>query len=448
MQNIQDLYPVFSFKEISYRLGKEKCYFKQIKHKSPVIIVSSPCSWQILGAMDGSKTIAEIVNTMALLFEVSKEVLLSDIREMLEPLISNNILVLQDTANKQISPALKIVAPTLRHSLHIDLTELCNENCIHCLADKDGKTLRKDIVLSALEDGAKAGLTALSLSGGEALLHPSFWEIIKYAKNLGYSITLFSNGLNIDDNCAKQLADLILESVRLSIYSLDEKIHDSITLVKGSLKKTLSAAENLKKYGNNVFINCPIMKINYTAAENVKNYAIKNNFDFNLDPNIQPARDGRKSNDEIQLSHQEKKHIVELMFPKGPLGYNVEKDKIICAAGSGENYYINSKGNVSLCPAMSISIGNINENSLYKIIAEDTLTVKCSNLTIDTLKKCKTCDLRRACQRCHARALRDSGDLAGCSKQDFAFALVYREIMQKRGVWKQNVYKETKDEVY
>ena len=58
MQNIKNKYPVFLFNEISLRLAKEKCYFRQYKRKSPVVIVSSPTAWRIFQHFDGTKTLA------------------------------------------------------------------------------------------------------------------------------------------------------------------------------------------------------------------------------------------------------------------------------------------------------------------------------------------------------------------------------------------------------
>ena len=51
------------------------------------------------------------------------------------------------------------------------------------------------------------------------------------------------------------------------------------------------------------------------------------------------------------------------------------------------------------------------------------------------MKKCNKCLLRKACQRCHARAYRDTGELKGCSPEDFLHASIYRQIMQERKVW-------------
>jgi len=436
MKISEDLFPVFDFKKSVIRLGKEKSVFRLVQRKDPYVVISSPSASYILSQFTGQLKLKDIITKLSNQFNVPYEILLADIQELITPLVKQELLLLADKlTNCADSLSLQVMASHLRGNLHIDLTEICNEKCVHCLADKDGKTLSTAIVLKTLKEAALAGMTEVSFSGGEALLHPDFWQIAYCAKQYGFAITLFSNGLNIDDECADKIADLHVETVRLSVYSMDENLHDKITQVKGSLRKTLSAAKRLKNRQVPVFINCPIMKDTFESAKDVWNYAKNEGFEYNLDPCIQPTRDGRASNDDIKLSAEQFKTITEIMFP-GEMGHNVEPNRLICAAGSGQNFYINAKGQVTLCPTMNQFIGNINETSFLTVLEQDNLTPKCAAITIDNLEKCKDCPVRKACQRCHARALRDTGKLNGCSPEDFAHAVARKEIMQKRGVWK------------
>ncbi len=444
MKHLNDnYYPVFNFKEISVRLCKDLCYFKYLRKKSPVTIVRGECSYLFLKNINGITTIKQIVNALSVKFKTEYSRLLKDYIETIEPLVKQKILYFSNIPVETKTTALNVLSKNLRNSLHIDLTELCNEKCIHCLADKDNKTLKENVVLQTLKEGAKAGLINLSLSGGEAMLHPSYWKIAKKAREYGYAITLFTNGLLINEENINKIVDICPETVRVSLYSLDEEIHDSITQIKGSLNKTLNAINLLKKYKVPIYINCPVMKQNFDNCNKVKDFADKNKFEVNLDPAIQPSRNARKSNNDLKLSPEEYKKVIEIMFPKGELGHNVEPNKNICSAGTGENYYINSKGDVSLCPGMNIFIGNINNTSFSKILQNDFLTEECKSLSIHTLKKCNKCLLRKACQRCHARAYRDTGDLRGCSPEDFLHASIYRQIMQERKVWNKILQEET-----
>ena len=429
-------YPVFNFKEISMRLCKDLCYFKYLRKKSQVTIVRGECSYLFLKNINGMMTIKQIVNTLSIRFKVEYRQILNDFTEIIEPLVKQKILYFSDVPVETKTTVLKILSKNLRNSLHIDLTELCNEKCIHCLADKDNQTLKEKVVLQTLKEGAKLGLINLSLSGGEATLHPAFWKIAKKAREYGYAITLFTNGLLINEGNIKKIVDICPDNIRVSLYSLDEKIHDSITQVNASFTKTLAALNLLKKYKLPIFINCPVMKQNFDTCNKVKEFADRNKFEVNLDPAIQPSRNLKKSNNDLKLSKEQYKKVIEIMFPKGELGHNIEPNKNICSAGTGENYYINSKGDVSLCPGMNIFIGNINNTSFSKILQNDFLTEECKSLSIHTLQKCNKCLLRKACQRCHARAYRDTGELRGCSPEDFLHASIYRQIMQERKTWK------------
>ena len=58
----------------------------------------------------------------------------------------------------------------------------------------------------------------------------------------------------------------------ISVYSLDDTIHDSITGVKGSLKKTLQAVELAIQNGIRVTIKTPLMESNKWSFRDLKKY--------------------------------------------------------------------------------------------------------------------------------------------------------------------------------
>lgn len=80
----------------------------------------------------------------------------------------------------------------------IELTESCNLSCIHCHASdrltKDPE-LTTDEVFTLLEGLSRISeFRMVAFTGGEPLLRPDIIEILLYAKKLGFSTTLASNG--------------------------------------------------------------------------------------------------------------------------------------------------------------------------------------------------------------------------------------------------------------
>ena len=82
--------------------------------------------------------------------------------------------------------------------LDIELTERCNNNCIHCYinlpADSDAKNkeLSTEEVKNILEEAAALGYLSVRLTGGEPLLREDFEEIYLFARKLGLRTIDFS----------------------------------------------------------------------------------------------------------------------------------------------------------------------------------------------------------------------------------------------------------------
>ncbi|MBU4305247.1 MAG: radical SAM protein [Candidatus Omnitrophica bacterium] len=88
----------------------------------------------------------------------------------------------------------------------------------------------------------------LNFGGGEALLFEHIYEVIKIGSEYGFRTNLNSNGFLIDEQVARRLADAGLENIKLSLDSVDSKIHDHMRGVKGVHERVLKAIDNLHKF--------------------------------------------------------------------------------------------------------------------------------------------------------------------------------------------------------
>ena len=137
--------------------------------------------------------------------------------------------------------ALKLNIPL---SVQVDLTYRCNERCVHCYLDHDdhGEMSTAEIK-HLLDQMAEAGVFILTLSGGEIFLRKDFFEILEYARHqLMFCVKLKTNAIMIREPEAARIRDLGVESIQISIYSHRPEVHDAITLVPGSLKRSLDAS--------------------------------------------------------------------------------------------------------------------------------------------------------------------------------------------------------------
>ena len=113
--------------------------------------------------------------------------------------------------------------------LFLELTDRCNERCRHCGSScgdgADAALLTDDEIKTFLKKTASQfdiGNLQLCITGGEPLLRRGFFEIMDYARSLGYRWGMTTNGTLIDDDIAERLRRAGMATVSVSIDGLPE----------------------------------------------------------------------------------------------------------------------------------------------------------------------------------------------------------------------------------
>ncbi len=144
----------------------------------------------------------------------------------------------------------------------LGITDDCMLRCQMCdkwKKDRDtyGKvkpTLEEwKLAASQLRDLVDEGFE-IDIGGGEALLVDWLWDFVRYCTDIGFKMTIASNGYLVDEKMAKRIAESGLSSIVFSLDSLDENIHDSWRGVKGVYKGVMRAIDNVSKYAPDIHI--------------------------------------------------------------------------------------------------------------------------------------------------------------------------------------------------
>ncbi len=208
-------------------------------------------------------------------------------------------------------------------SVQLDLTYRCNERCVHCYLDHDdhGEMTTAEIK-HLLDEMADAGVFILTLSGGEIFLRKDFFELLEYARRrLTFCVKLKTNAIMIREREAARVRDLGVESIQISIYSHRPEVHDAITLVPGSLKRSVDAIRFLKSQGLRVVIANVLMVQNVQDYQGVRALAAELGVECTLDPTITPMMDGDRS----VLSLGVDQNTLRQVFRDGSLVGDVEE---------------------------------------------------------------------------------------------------------------------------
>ncbi len=149
--------------------------------------------------------------------------------------------------------------------LFIELTDRCNERCIHCYAESTpecSERLKLDEIETVLKESRSLGNPAVQFTGGDPLIHPDIVDAVEVARDLGYkTLEIYTNGLALTAAMLKRLRPH-QPNFAFSIYSRDAAVHDRITQVSGSHSRTLTAVRRAQAAGLNVRIGIVLMPEN------------------------------------------------------------------------------------------------------------------------------------------------------------------------------------------
>lgn len=202
--------------------------------------------------------------------------------------------------------------PCLKN-LELEISNPCNERCVHCY--RTGEKTRtgflsadevEDILIQTAEF-IDSGCH-ITVTGGEVFLNPQWKDILQVISASGKRFSLFTNGTLLDEEAALFLSSLKnkgLKEVQLSLYALEEEVHDAVTGLKDSCVKTKRALSLLRRYEIPVFISCPVMQMNKNSFHHLAAWADANGIPSCCDLMIFDNADYTRKNRSQRLSFKD-----------------------------------------------------------------------------------------------------------------------------------------------
>jgi len=320
----------------------------------------------------------------------------------------------------------KALALGIPISVHLDITYRCNERCVHCYLDHDDHgEMTTEEIRNLLDQLADAGVFLLTLSGGEVLMRRDFFEIVEHARRLLFNVKLKTNGVMIRESEARRIRELGVEQVQISVYSHRPEVHDAITKLPGSLKRTVEAIRFLKSQGLKVVIANVLMVNNSFDNAGVIALAKELEVAYTLDPTITPKMDGDTSVLALRIPGVELKQVFhnqqlvndveEFCAPPPPPGEDI-MDGYPCSAGHTA-CYITPYGDVFPCVQFPLPSGNVRRQTFLDIWQHSPQLEEVRSIRARDLPTCSTCAHVGTCTRCPGLAYME-GSMRGPSSAD------------------------------
>ncbi len=311
-------------------------------------------------------------------------------------------------------------------SAHLDITYRCNERCIHCYLDHDDLgEMTTDEIKDVLDQLADAGVFFLALSGGEVLMRRDFFAIVEHARSRLFNVKVKTNGVMIRESESRRMRELGVEQVQISVYSHRPEIHDGITKLPGSLRRTIEAICFLKAKGLKVTIANVLMTANLSDNAGVMDLARELGVSYTLDPTITPKIDGdrtplmlRAPGSELRRVFQNEElvgDVSEFCAPPAAPDEDV-LDGYPCSAGH-TSCYISPYGDVFPCVQFPLPSGNLRRQKFLDIWRDSAALKKVRSIRARDLVTCSSCAHVGSCSRCPGLAYME-GDMLGPSTAD------------------------------
>jgi len=158
---------------------------------------------------------------------------------------------------RPLKPLLPLEKPL---SIFIEPSNMCNFRCAPCVHGNEltRKCLEPfcNMEVSVFQriageikewNGPKLNLMRLAVLG-EPLVHPNFSEFVRIAKqmNIADKVDTFTNASLLNRDISEKLVEYQLDAIRVSIYSVIQERHDTITRTNFSIEKIRDNIRQLK----------------------------------------------------------------------------------------------------------------------------------------------------------------------------------------------------------
>lgn len=321
--------------------------------------------------------------------------------------------------------------------LDIELTERCNNNCIHCcinLPAGDRSALEKELttaeVKRILEEAAALGVLQVRLTGGEPLLRPDFEELYLFARRLGLKVLLFTNGRRITRGLVDLFAHIPpLLPIEITVYGMQSDSYEAVSQVKGSFADFWRGMELLRGRMVPFVVKSALLPPNRLEINEFESWAAELPW-MDDPPSYSVYFDKRSRHDDPEKDRRiESLRLAPAEWlaikARNPKRYRQDMAKFcrkhlgppgtyLIRCGAGKTVCVDAYGRLQ--PCMGLRAPELTYD-LRKGSLEETLQVLLPRLrelratNPEYIRRCARCFLKGLCDQCPAKSWNETGSL-------------------------------------
>lgn len=323
-----------------------------------------------------------------------------------------------------------------------ELSPVCNFSCRMCYVRKTQKEVDSSVrgILS-LEDWRRiareardAGMLYLLLTGGEPLLWPDFWTLYEELVDMGFLVSINTNGSLIDEAAVARFRKRPPQKISITLYGSGNETYRQLCGIDGVFTKVDWAIRSLRDAGIEVKLNCSLTPDNVADLPWLTEYAKRNELYLSvvtyMFPPIRRAPDMVGRNRRFTPEEAALWQLEALRLDRGeahfqwhlnrmragsmePLGLDEGCEdpvdgKIRCRAGTA-SCWITWDGWLTPCgmmPEPKIDLKRQGFADAWSMLVETAEALQLSGV-------CDKCENRKICHTCAAVAYAETGSFSG-----------------------------------
>ena len=342
--------------------------------------------------------------------------------------------------------------------LDIELTERCNNDCIHCCinlpANDPGAKAREMTTVQVkriLTEAAALGCLRVRFTGGEPLLRPDFEELYLFARRLGLKVLIFTNARLI----TPQLADLLahippLVFMEITVYGMRKESYEAVSRVPGSFAQFRRGVDLLLDRKVPFIVKSVLLPPNKAEMDEFESWAntiswMDKRPSYSIFLDLRNRRDDEKKNAliaSLRLSPQEGEAMLTrdaAKYRKGTEEFAAKfmgpSGDALFRCGAGNGMCVDAYGFAQPCmgvraPELTFNLrsrslrggerhrsnpGNEPAGEKRNMLSEaldffkNIKTIKAAHP--DYLRRCAVCFLKGLCEQCPAKSWAEHGTL-------------------------------------
>lgn len=262
----------------------------------------------------------------------------------------------------------------------ISITNRCPCSCVHChVKNTQDVDLPKETILRTIQQIAEADFPLIFFVGGEPLSR--FEELVEFVETARTRMDtrIFTSGVGVNPARLRTLRQAGLEGICVSLDHYDQEIHNRKRNHRSAFQAACATIREASSLGFYVSVVCCTTRSMVQSgetfqvvdlAESLGAHSIQINeirpvgratesegYDFFLSDD-----DKRVLIDYYRKTNRSRRRIA-IVMP----WYNEAPDRFGCTATSGQQAYVDARGNVQPCPLLKVGLGNISVESFCSI---------------------------------------------------------------------------------